>query len=86
MSEGFGTKGTVLKDFLSDAPPICGSAALLIAERAHPRAIMERLGHSTITVTLDTYGHMFPKIDAALDEALDGVYRSTARGDTSDAS
>jgi hypothetical protein len=32
VSEGFGTKGTVLKDFLSDAPPICGSAALLIAE------------------------------------------------------
>jgi hypothetical protein len=31
VSEGFGTKGTVLKDFLSDAPLICDSAALLIA-------------------------------------------------------
>jgi len=29
-------------------------AALLIAEGAHPRAIMERLGHSTIQVTLGT--------------------------------
>ena len=27
-------------------------AALLIAQGAHPRAIMERLGHSNITVTL----------------------------------
>jgi integrase len=51
-------------------------AALLIAQGAHPRAIMERMGHSTITVTLDSYGHLFPKLDAALDDLLDGVYRS----------
>ena len=50
-------------------------AALLIAERAHPRAIMERLGHSTITVTLDTYGHLFPSIEASLDDALDLAIR-----------
>ena len=53
-------------------------AALLIAEGAHPRAIMERMGHSTITVTLDTYGHLLPKIDAALDDALDLTYRTAA--------
>jgi integrase len=53
-------------------------AAMLIAQGAHPRAIMERMGHSTITVTLDTYGHLLPKIDAALDDALDGMYRSSA--------
>lgn len=53
---------------------------MLIAQGAHPRAIMERMGHSTITVTLDTYGHLLPKIDAALDEALDGMYRSSADG------
>ena len=35
-------------------------AAMLIAEGAHPRAIMKRLGHSTIQVTLGTYGHLFP--------------------------
>ncbi len=50
--------------------------AMLIAEGAHPRAIMERLGHSTINVTLGTYGHLFPSLEAALTEALDGVYRS----------
>jgi site-specific recombinase XerC len=50
-------------------------AAMLIGQGAHPRAIMERMGHSTITVTLDTYGHLLPKIDAALDEAIDTVYR-----------
>lgn len=45
-------------------------AAFLIAEGAHPRAIMERMGHSTINVTLGTYGHLFPAIDAQLDQAL----------------
>ncbi len=50
--------------------------ALLIAEGAHPRAIMEWLGHSTIQVTLGTYGHMFPNLEASLVDALDDVYRS----------
>jgi integrase len=53
-------------------------AAMLIAQGAHPRAIMERMGHSTITVTLDTYGHLLPKIDAALDHALDAMYLGAA--------
>jgi len=46
-------------------------AALLIAEGAHPRAIMERLGHSSIQVTLGTYGHLFPLLDQALTARLD---------------
>jgi len=45
--------------------------ALLIAEGAHPRAIMERLGHSSIQVTLGTYGHLFPTLDASLTARLD---------------
>lgn len=56
-------------------------AAMLIAHGAHPRAIMERMGHSTITVTLDNYGHLFPKLDEALDDALDGTYRDSAPPD-----
>lgn len=57
-------------------------AAMLIAQGAHPRAIMERMGHSTITVTLDNYGHMFPKLDETLDTALDNVYQASAVGMT----
>ena len=45
-------------------------AALLIAQGAHPRAIMERLGHSSVTVSLDRYGHLFPSLDEALTEGL----------------
>lgn len=46
-------------------------ASLLIAASAHPRAIMERLGHSSITTTLDLYGHLFPELEAELTDRLD---------------
>jgi len=46
-------------------------AAMLIQDGAHPRAIMERLGHSSITVTLDRYGHLFPALDEALTDGLE---------------
>ncbi|MBA2283074.1 MAG: site-specific integrase [Acidimicrobiia bacterium] len=50
-------------------------AALLISEGAHPRAIMERLGHSTVQVAIDRYGHLFPRIHAELTDSLDKLYR-----------
>jgi len=40
-------------------------AAMLIAEGANPKAIQAQLGHSTIQVTFDRYGHLF---DDHLDE------------------
>lgn len=51
------------------------AAAMLIAQGAHPRAIMERLGHSSITVTMDVYGHLLPSLDEALAEGLDATFR-----------
>lgn len=57
-------------------------ASLLIQLGAHPKAIQERLGHSSITVTMDVYGHLFPSIAEALTERLDEVL-CTARTATS---
>jgi integrase len=54
-------------------------AAMLIAEGAHPRAIMERLGHSSITVTLNTYGHLLPAIDEALTDRLNDRFNQARR-------
>jgi integrase len=42
------------------------SVALAIAEGAHPKAIQTRMGHSSINVTLDRYGHLFPELDEAI--------------------
>jgi hypothetical protein len=41
---------------------------------AHPVAIKERLGHESITVTMDTYGGMFPGLDDAIREGLDAAF------------
>ena len=47
------------------------SVALAIAAGAHPKAIQVRMGHSSITVTLDRYGHLFPELDEAIAAAFD---------------
>lgn len=49
-------------------------AALSIAAGAHPKLIAARLGHSTIQITLDRYGHLFPSVEEALAVALDAVF------------
>jgi len=35
-----------------------------------PKLIASRLGHNTITITLDRYGHLFPSVEEALDAAF----------------
>lgn len=59
-------------------------AAMLIAQGAHPKVIMERLGHSSIQVTLDRYGHLFPGLDEALTDGLEATYQASlvARSET----
>ena len=46
-----------------------------MAKGAHPRAIMEHLGHSSITVTMDRYGHLFPDEKERLAKGLDDTFR-----------
>ena len=53
------------------------AAALAIAEGAHPLTIKERLGHSSITVTMDTYGGLLPSLDEALAAGLDTRLRES---------
>jgi integrase len=36
------------------------SATLLLSAGVHPKVVQERLGHSQISVTLDTYSHVLP--------------------------
>lgn len=55
-------------------------AALLVAQQAHPLAVMQHLGHSAITVTMDIYGHLFPDEKERIAESLDAAWRA-ARGD-----
>ena len=54
------------------------SVGLAISAGAHPKVIQMRLGHSSIQVTLDRYGHLFPNLDEALAKSLNEVAISTA--------
>jgi len=47
------------------------SAALAIAEGAHPKTIQMRMGHHSAAFTLDVYGGLFPSLDEDLAEQLD---------------
>jgi site-specific recombinase XerD len=50
------------------------AVALLVDQGAHPLAVRERLGHSSITTTMDRYGHLFPSLDESLTEGLDRAH------------
>jgi integrase len=54
-------------------------AALLIAHRAGPKEIQAQLGHASITMTFDRYGHLFPENLERLAKALDITYRNSGR-------
>ena len=43
-------------------------ASLLLSAGVHPKVVQERLGHSQISLTLDTYSHVIPSLQ---DEAAD---------------
>jgi len=49
-------------------------ASGLIAENVHPRVIQARLGHKSITETMDTYGHLFPEAHEETTRALDRLF------------
>ncbi len=49
-------------------------ASLLIGQGAHPRVMMERLGHSSINVTLGTYGHLLPGLDEEITRQLNAAW------------
>jgi integrase len=51
--------------------------ALLIAAGAHPKAVQVHLGHSSIQVTMDRYGHLFPSDAVILPHRLDATHRRT---------
>jgi integrase len=49
------------------------SATLLLAQGVDPRTIMETLGHSQISLTLNTYSHVLPTLKAEAAAKLDAI-------------
>jgi integrase len=48
-------------------------ATLMLSEGIHPKVVQERLGHSTIQVTLDIYSHVVPTMQRDAAEHLSSL-------------
>jgi integrase len=55
-------------------------AALLVADGRHMEEVKDYLGHSTIRITSDRYGHLFPRARQELADGLDAIYAAASKG------
>ncbi|HME70122.1 MAG TPA: site-specific integrase [Myxococcota bacterium] len=49
------------------------AATLLLAQGVHPKIVQERLGHSSIVLTLDTYSHVLEGMQREAAVKLDAI-------------
>lgn len=55
-------------------------ATLLLKSGIHPKVVSERLGHSTIGLTMDTYSHVLPDIQEEVIQKADHMFRAKKGG------
>ena len=48
-------------------------ATLLLAANENPKVVSERLGHASITLTMDTYSHVLPDMQQGASEKLESI-------------
>ena len=51
-------------------------ASLMLKQGIHPKVVQERLGHSSISITLDTYSHVAPGLQEAAAKRFDEAFSS----------
>jgi integrase len=49
-------------------------ATLLLGKGVHPKIVQEMLGHSTISITLDTYSHVLPNLQKEAVKAMEDIF------------
>jgi integrase len=49
------------------------AATILLIHGVHPKVVQELLGHSTISMTLDTYSHLIPSLQAESMQVMNTV-------------
>ena len=49
-------------------------ASLMLKQGVHPKVVQERLGHSSIQITLDTYSHVTPGMQQAAAKLFDEAF------------
>ena len=56
------------------------AATILLVMGVHPKVVQELLGHSTITMTIDTYSHLLPSLQQEAIEKMNAVFRPGSDG------
>ena len=51
----------------------------LLAENVHPKIVQERLGHSSIAITMDIYSHLMPNMQADAAAKVDAAFRAVSK-------
>ena len=49
------------------------AASLMLNHRISPLVVSKRLGHSKVSITLDTYGHLLPGMQQETADFIDGL-------------
>ena len=49
------------------------AATLMLQQGTHPKIVQERLGHSDISLTLNTYSHVLPSMQEEAAEKMDEI-------------
>ncbi len=60
-------------------------ATQLLRQKVHPKVVSERLGHSTVNLTLDTYSHILPGMQEEAAEGVDKALRQALQRNTPEA-
>ena len=60
-------------------------ASHMLASHVHPKIVQERLGHSSIAITLDIYSHLMPNMQEGAAAVVDGVIRAAINKRAEDA-
>jgi integrase len=53
-------------------------ASLLLVQGVHPRVVMEALGHSQISLTMNTYSHVLPALQREAADKMEAVLAAAA--------
>jgi integrase len=59
-------------------------ASIMLKQGIHPKIVQERLGHSSIQMTLDTYSHVAPGLQQAAAEGFDRMINPKAKNETTE--
>jgi integrase len=48
-----------------------------LTKGVHPKIVQEMLGHSSISITLDTYSHVLPNMQEKAARAMDDIFEDS---------